>query len=40
MLVIGDERRRNSIMREQCLGDPRVLGDDRVGGGERRQRPE
>ena len=39
VLVIGDERRRDAIMGEQGLGDPRVLRDDGVGRGERRQRP-
>ena len=40
MLVIGDERRRDAVMGEQGLGDARILGDHRIGGGERRERAE
>ena len=35
MLVIGDEGRGDAVMGEQGLGDPRVLGQHRIGGGER-----
>ena len=40
MLVIGDERRRDAVMGEQRFRDPRILGDDRIGGGERGERAE
>ena len=40
VLMIGDERSRNAIMRQQFLGNARVLGDDRVGGSKCRQGPE